>query len=98
MHCGGQTFAQMLHDVQRTLPQGFLLNVGYNGSKGTRLDIERAITIPGIQPFIYESSAGNSVFHAGSIRVRKRMAHGLDFTVAYTIRIWGNEAANIHCR
>jgi hypothetical protein len=70
-------------DVQRTLPHGFLLNVGYNGSKGTRLDIERAITIPGIQPFIYESSAGNSVFHAGSIRVRKRMAHGVAFGANY---------------
>jgi len=70
-------------DVQRTLPHGFLLNVCYNGSKGTRLDIERAITIPGIQPFIYESSAGNSVFHAGSVRVRKRMAHGLAFGANY---------------
>ena len=70
-------------DVQRTLPHGFLLNVGYNGSKGTRLDIERAITIPGVQPFIYESSAGNSVFHAGSVRVRKRMAHGLAFGANY---------------
>jgi hypothetical protein len=70
-------------DIQRTLPRGFLLNVGYNGSKGTRLDTERAITIPGIQPFIYESSAGNSVFHAGSIRVRKRMAHGVAFGANY---------------
>jgi hypothetical protein len=70
-------------DVQRTLPHGFLLNVGYNGSKGTRLDIERAITIPGVQPFIYESSAGNSVFHAGSVRVRKRLAHGLAFGANY---------------
>jgi hypothetical protein len=70
-------------DVQGTSPHGFLLNIGYNGSKGTRLDIERAIIIPGIQPFIYESSAGNSVFHAGSIRVRKRMAHGVAFGANY---------------
>ena len=26
-------------DIQRTLPLGIVLNVGYNGSKGTRLDI-----------------------------------------------------------
>ena len=26
-------------NVQRTLPLGIVLNVGYNGSKGTRLDI-----------------------------------------------------------
>src|SRR5580692_6638276 len=43
-------------DIQRSLlPQGLVLNVDYNGSKGTRLDIERAIEIAGIQPFIYES-------------------------------------------
>jgi hypothetical protein len=33
-------------DIQRTLPHGFVLNVDYNGSKGTRLDTERAIQIP----------------------------------------------------
>ena len=70
-------------DLQRQLPGGFQLNVGYNGSKGTRLDIQRAITVAGIQPFIYESSAGNSVFHAGSVRVRKRLAHGLGFSATY---------------
>ena len=70
-------------DLQRQLPAGFLLNVGYNGSKGTRLDIQRAITVSGIQPFIYESSAGNSVFHAGSVRLRKRLAHGLGFSTTY---------------
>jgi hypothetical protein len=71
-------------DIQRTLPRGFLLNVDYNGSKGTRLDTERAIEIAGIQPFTYESSAGNSVFHAGSVRVRKRLAHGIGFGATYT--------------
>jgi trimeric autotransporter adhesin len=70
-------------DVQRQLPAGIMLNVGYNGSKGTRLDTERAIQISGIQPFIYESSAGNSVFHVGSIRVRKRMAHGIGLSGTY---------------
>ncbi len=70
-------------DIQRTLPHGFLLNVDYNGSKGTRLDTERAIEIAGIQPFIYESSAANSIFHAGSVRIRKRMAHGIGFSANY---------------
>jgi trimeric autotransporter adhesin len=70
-------------DIQRQLRGGILLNVDYNGSKGTRLDTERAINIEGIQPFIYESSAGNSVFHAGSIRVRKRLAHGIGLSGTY---------------
>jgi hypothetical protein len=82
-------------DVQRTLPHGFVLNVDYNGSKGTRLDTERAIQIAGIQPFIYESSAGNSVFHASSVRVRKRMAHGLAFGANYTFSKSIDDASSI---
>ncbi len=70
-------------DVQRDLGGGVLMNVDYNGSKGTRLDNERALLISGLQPFTYESSAGNSVFHAGSIRFRKRMAKGLGLSATY---------------
>jgi hypothetical protein len=71
-------------DIQRDLGGGFLMNVDYNGSKGTRLDTERAILIPGgSQPFTYESSSGNSVFHAGSIRFRKRLAKGIGLGATY---------------
>jgi trimeric autotransporter adhesin len=79
-------------DIQRDLGGGFLLNIDYNGSKGTRLDTERAILIPGNsqqpqqsqqQPFIYESSEGNSVFHAGSVRIRKRLAKGISLNATY---------------
>src|SRR5262249_28742057 len=70
-------------DLQRTLPHGLLLNAGYNGAKGTRLDAERAIVAAGAQPFLYESSAGNSILHAASVRIRKRMASGLGFSASY---------------
>jgi hypothetical protein len=82
-------------DIQRTLPHGFLLNLDYNGSKGTRLDEYRAIEIPGIQPFLYESSAADSIFHAGSVRVRKRMAHGLGFQASYTFSKSIDDASSI---
>jgi hypothetical protein len=82
-------------DIQRTLPHAFLLNVDYNGSKGTRLDIERAIQISGVQPFTYESSAGNSVFHGGSVRVRKRLAHGIGFGANYTYSKSIDDASSI---
>ena len=82
-------------DIQRTLPHGFLLNVDYNGSKGTRLDIDRAITIAGLQPFIYESSAGNSVFHAGSVRFRKRQSHGISYGAVYTFSKSIDDASSI---
>ena len=82
-------------DIQRTLPHGFLLNVDYNGSKGTRLDTERAINIAGLQPFIYESSAGNSVFHAGSVRFRKRQSHGISYGLVYTFSKSIDDASSI---
>jgi trimeric autotransporter adhesin len=82
-------------DIQRTLPHGFLLNVDYNGSKGTDLDVERAINIAGLQPFIYESSAGNSVFHAGSVRFRKRQSHGISYGAVYTFSKSIDDASSI---
>jgi hypothetical protein len=82
-------------DVQRQLPAGVVMNLDYNGSKGTRLDVERAITAPGVQPFIYESSAGNSVFHSGSIRFRKRLAHGIGVSGTYAYSKSIDDAASI---
>ena len=70
-------------DVQRELPGGWLMNVDYNGSKGTRLDTERALLVAGQEPFIYESSEGNSHFEAGSVRIRKRMAKGIGLAATY---------------
>src|SRR5258706_12912113 len=71
------------------------MSLDYNGSKGTRLDVERAITITGIQPFIYESSAANSVFHSGSIRLRKRMAHGVAVSATYAYSKSIDDASSI---
>jgi hypothetical protein len=82
-------------DIQRQLPAGVVMNLDYNGSKGTRLDVERAITISGVQPFIYESSAGNSVFHSGSIRFRKRMARGLALSGTYIYSKSVDDASSI---
>src|SRR5208337_1689313 len=70
-------------DLQRELPGNVMFNVGYNGAKGTRLDTERALVVAGNQPFIYESSEGNSILHAASIRVRRRMSKGLGLGAQY---------------
>jgi trimeric autotransporter adhesin len=82
-------------DVQRELRGGIVMNVDYNGSKGTRLDTERALLIPGLQPFTYESSAGNSVFHAGSIRFRKRLAKGIGLGATYAYSKSIDDASSI---
>lgn len=70
-------------NVQKEISHGVVFNVGYNGAKGTHLDLERALQISGLQPFIYESSEGNSILHAGTISVRKRQAKGFGFGGTY---------------
>jgi len=78
-------------NVQRELFHNVILNIGYNGSKGTRLDIVRApnrgpegLLIPNVQPFLWESSEGASILHAGTVSVRKRMSNGLSVGGLYT--------------
>jgi trimeric autotransporter adhesin len=82
-------------DVQEGLPGGVVMNVGYNGAKGTRLDTERALVGSGNQPFIYESSEGDSVLHAASVRVRKRMAKGLGLSGQYIFSKSIDDASSI---
>ena len=72
-------------NIQREVTPSLLVNLGYNGSKGTALDMDRApnrlpdgeLRIDNVQPFILETSQGDSILHAGTIQVRKRMRHGL---------------------
>jgi hypothetical protein len=82
-------------DVQREWPGGVVMNAGYNGSKGTRLDTERALVVAGGQPFIYESSEGNSILHAASVRVRKRMTKGLGLSGQYVFSKSIDDASSI---
>jgi hypothetical protein len=82
-------------DLQRELPGNVVLNVGYNGAKGTRLDTERALVVAGDQPFIYESSEGNSILHAASVRVRRRMAKGLGIGAQYVFSKSIDDASSI---
>jgi len=82
-------------DVQQGLPGGVVMNVGYNGAKGTRLDTQRALVVSGGQPFTYESSEGNSILHAATVRVRKRMAKGLGLSGQYVFSKSIDDASSI---
>jgi trimeric autotransporter adhesin len=82
-------------DIQREFPGGVVINAGYNGAKGTRLDTERALVVSGGQPFIYESSEGNSILHAASLRVRKRMTKGLGLSGQYVFSKSIDDASSI---
>ncbi|MBV9608413.1 MAG: TonB-dependent receptor, partial [Acidobacteria bacterium] len=78
-------------DIQQEINPTLIVNIGYTGTKGTRLDIVEApnrtatgLLIPGVQPFLFETSDGNSIAHAGTLRVRKRLQHGVSIGGRYT--------------
>jgi hypothetical protein len=71
-------------DVQKTLPWGIVMNLGYNGSKGNHLDITSApratASSPNTNPtnliFDYDQALAFSKFTAGTVRVNKRLTKG----------------------
>jgi TonB dependent receptor-like, beta-barrel/Carboxypeptidase regulatory-like domain len=78
-------------DIQKTLPWGVVMNAGYNGSKGSNLDVTIApratenspLTNPDNVLFNYEQAAAFSNFNAGTLRVNKRLSNGVALGATY---------------
>ncbi len=85
--------------VQHNLPASFLFETGYLGTKGTRLDIQRIPNraasgseltaeqrriIGYATGFIFDSSEGNSIYHAAQFRLTRRFRRGVSTNVMYT--------------
>ena len=77
-------------DVQRSLPHGVVVNVGYNGSKGGDLDIVEApnasvssVTTSTAQAFTYENSVAASRLQQLVASARKRLEKGVSLQVVY---------------
>jgi hypothetical protein len=89
--------------VQRDLTRTFTIDVGYVGTKGSDLALVRApnrnpdgsLRIAGAAPFLWESSEGDSILNAMTVRVRKRMAHGFAGGVTYTLSKSIDDASSI---
>ena len=78
-------------DLQQEITRTLILNMDYTGTKGTDLDILEApnrtptgIRIPGVAPFYWTNSVGDSSANAASIRVRKRLATGVSLGGTFT--------------
>jgi hypothetical protein len=86
-------------NIQTDLPRSLVLDVGYLGTKGTRLDIqtlpnraapgspltaEERRQIGNATGFTYEASEGDSIYHALQVRLSRRMRRGLGFNALYT--------------
>ncbi len=86
--------------VQQNLSRSFFFELSYLGTKGTDLDTEtvpnraapgssplnsqNTLPIANAQQFIYDSSWGNSIYHAGQVRLMRRFARNMSFNVLYT--------------
>ena len=83
-------------NIQRTIPLGIVLNLGYNGSKGSNLDVvgspnatPSGVTTPGQEPFDYEESGAashsNQLVASAQKRQQKGIALGVTYTYSHTI-------------
>lgn len=87
-------------NIQRTIPWNVVVNVGYSGSKGTRLDI---VDAPGRTAtasesgvlYDYEQATGFSNYNGLTISARKRMSNGLSLQGRYTYSHSIDDASSI---
>jgi hypothetical protein len=78
-------------DVQKRLPWNVVMNVGYNGSKGSHLDITSApratpansLTNPTNQVFTFDQAVAFSKLSAGTLRVNKQLTGGIALGANY---------------
>jgi hypothetical protein len=89
-------------DMSKELRQVWSLGAGYTETRGSSLDIVRApnrgpdgLRIPGVQPFLWQSSDGSSVLHAATFRFSRRPAKGIGGGVTYTLAKSRDNASSI---
>ena len=85
--------------ISREVKKNYALELGYLGTKGTRLDLQRlpnrAATgspadsearrlLGNAVGFTYDTSQANSIFHAAQARLTRRFAKGLSVNALYT--------------
>jgi hypothetical protein len=85
--------------IEQNLTKTWVLELSYIGTKGTRLDIQRAPNraapgspltaedrrlIGNAVGFTYETSDGNSILHAGQARLNRKLSKGLSIQGLYT--------------
>ncbi len=88
-------------EVQQTLPLEIVLEAGYCGAKGTRLDV---ITAPGFYNnqafpnafFDFEDTGAFSSFNALIVRANKRLQNGLALQATYTYSHSIDDASSIN--
>jgi trimeric autotransporter adhesin len=89
-------------DFARDIRQVWNVAAGYTETRGASLDIVRApnrgplgLRIPGVQPFLWQTSEGSSVLHAATFRGSRRPVKGFGGGVTYTLAKSRDNASSI---
>jgi trimeric autotransporter adhesin len=95
--------------IQQTLPHQLVMELGYLGTKGTRLDIQEypnraavgssqlgsGLQIANATSFVYDTWNGNSIYHAAQARFTRRFAKGISANLLYTFSKSIDDASSI---
>lgn len=86
--------------IQQDFSRSLIVEIGYLGTKGTRSDIqgmpnraapgspltaEQRRQIGNATGFIFDTANGNSIYHAGQVRISRRFQKGISFNLLYTL-------------
>lgn len=89
-------------DFSRDLNQNWNVGAGYTRTDGAGLDVVRApnrgpsgLRIPGVQPFLWQTSEGSSVLNAATFRIQRRLVKGIGGSINYTLAKSRDDASNV---
>jgi hypothetical protein len=89
-------------DFSKAVRQVWNFGAGYTETRGADLDMVRApnrgpngLRIPDVEPFLWQTSEGESVLHAATFRATRRPANGMGWGVTYTLAKSRDDASSI---
>jgi trimeric autotransporter adhesin len=89
-------------DLSKDFRQVWNFGGGYTHTRGADLDMVRApnrgpngLRIEGVEPFLWQTSDGESILHAATFRAIRRPAKGIGWGVTYTLAKSRDDASSI---
>jgi outer membrane receptor protein involved in Fe transport len=76
-------------NIERQLPGGFLLTTAYVGTRGEHLFVNTDMNPlfsknPNFGPVLARTNGGDSIYHAGELKLERSFSHGLLLRAGYT--------------
>lgn len=90
--------------VEQEIARNVILSVGYTGTKGSKLDLllapyqivsNQISPLAGTQPFTYETSGADSIYHSLNVELRRQFHGGFSISGVYTYSKAIDDAASV---